>query len=137
MSNFSTSLGSSICSPLKFGNYLPDKPCPSFVILQIINVLLPNNQMPLEKNCTISILGESRGYFYIGVPSNLTRASRKHLCSAQIRSTTSTGRVLGDIFECCSMKLNTARALHIHFLEFHFVHYSPDKFPCQVIIRLR
>lgn len=34
-------------------------------------------------------------------------------------------------------ELNIARALHTHFLESHFVHYSPGEFPSQVIIRPR
>ncbi|KYQ56205.1 hypothetical protein ALC60_04819 [Trachymyrmex zeteki] len=29
------------------------------------------------------------------------------------------------------------RALHIHFLESHFLHYSPEQFPSQIIIRPR
>lgn len=34
-------------------------------------------------------------------------------------------------------ELNIARALHTHFLESHFVHYSSGEFPSQIIIRPR
>lgn len=101
-------------------------------------MLLPNNQVSRDigKNCIISIPGESQRYVYIGVPSNLARASRKHLRSVQIDHVYRPDsrryfRILLD-------ELNIARALHIHFLEFHFVPLFTRQVPVSgVIIRPR